>query len=121
MNHPIKLSDTEVEKVMMDGELSNIHVNLAQRLLRAEFPDLNNLLSTLLQEKETTAIEKKENKMLQIIHSTRRHHWIIATTIKSKRQGEILVYDSLFKTLDGKQKKLFLAFSRGYQLLTSRL
>ena len=42
-----KLSDTDVEKVIMGEELSDIHVNLAQRLLQAEFPDLNGLLSTL--------------------------------------------------------------------------
>ena len=116
-----KLSATEIEKVIMGEELSDIHVNLAQRLLRAEFPDLNGLLSTLLQGKETTVIEKKENKMLQIIHSTSRHHWIVATTIGSKREGEVLVYDSLFKTLDRETKKLFTAFSKVYQLLTSRL
>ena len=88
----------------MGEELSDIHVNLAQRLLQAEFPDLNDLLSTLLQGKETTVIEKKENKMLQIIHSTSHHHWIVATTIG--REGEVLVYVSLFKTLDGKPKKV---------------
>lgn len=100
-----KLTATEVEKVIMGEELTDIHVNLAQRLLRAQFPDLNGLLSTLLQGKETTTIEKKE-KMLQIIHSTSRHHWIIATTIGSKQEGEVLVYDSLFKTLDGETKKV---------------
>ena len=101
-----KLSAIEIKKVIMGEELSDIHVNLAQRLLRAEFPDLNGLLSTLLQGKETTVIEKKENKMLQIIHSTSCHHWIVATTTGSKREGEVLVYDSLFKTLDGETKKV---------------
>ena len=90
----------------MGEELSDIHVNLAQRLLRAQFPNLNGLLSTLLQEKDTMAIEKKEKEMLQIIHSTNRHHWIVATTIGSKGEGEVLVYDSLFKTLDGETKKV---------------
>ena len=33
-----KLSATEIEKVIMGKELSDVQVNLAQRLLRAEFP-----------------------------------------------------------------------------------
>ena len=101
-----KLSATEIEKVIMGEELSDIHINLAQRLLRAQFPELNGLLSTLLQGKETSVIEKKEKKMLQIIHSTSRHHWIVATTIGSKGEGDVLVYDSIFKTVDGETKKV---------------
>ena len=57
-----KFSAAAIEKVIMGEELSDIHVNLAQRLLRAEFPDLNGLISTLLQGKETTVIEKKKTK-----------------------------------------------------------
>ena len=101
-----KLSAPEIEKVIMGEELSDVHINLAQRLLRAQFPELNGLLFTLLQGKETSAIEKKEKKMLQIIHSTSRHHWIVATTIGSKGEGDVLVYDSIFKTLDGETKKV---------------
>jgi len=56
------LSATEIEKIIMGEELTDVHINLAQRLLRAQFSELNGLLSTLLQEKETSVIEKgKEN------------------------------------------------------------
>ena len=57
-----KLSATEIEKVIMGKELSDVHINLAQRLLTAQFPELNGLLSTLLQGKETAVIEKKKKK-----------------------------------------------------------
>ena len=50
----------------MGEELSDVHINLAQRLLRAQFPELNGLLSTLLQEKETSVIEKKERKCCKL-------------------------------------------------------
>ena len=55
-----KLSATEIEMVTMGEELSDVHINLAQRLLRAQFPELNGLLSTLLQGKETSVIEKRK-------------------------------------------------------------
>ena len=90
----------------MGEELSDIHINLAQRLLREQFPELCGLLSTLLQGKETSVIEKSDMKMLQIIHSSSHHHWIVATTIGSKGEGDVLVYDSIFKTLDGETKKI---------------
>ena len=83
----------------MGEELSYIHINLAQRLLRAQFPKLCGLFSTLLQGKEASVIEK-EMKMLQITHSSSCHHFIVATTIGSKGEGDVLVYDSIFKTLD---------------------
>lgn len=57
-----KLSATEIEKVIMGEELSDVHINLAQRLLGAQFPELNGLLSTLLQGKETSVIEKQKRK-----------------------------------------------------------
>jgi len=67
------LNATEGEKVIVGEKLSDIHVNLAQRLLRAEFPNPNGLLSTFYKEKKQLLL-KKENKLLQIIQSTSRHH-----------------------------------------------
>ena len=56
-----KLSANEIERIIMGEELSDVHINLDQRLLRAQFPELSGLLSTLLQGKETSVIERKEN------------------------------------------------------------
>ena len=103
----------------MGEELSDVHIYLAQRLLRAQFPELNGLLSTLLQGKRQWLLKKKE--MLQIIHSTSHHHWIVATTIlEAKEKAMFLCMIQSSKLFIGKPKKFFMAFSRVYQLLISR-
>ena len=56
-----KLSANEIKQIIMGEELSDVHINLAQRLVRVQFPELSCLLSTLLQGKETSVIERKEN------------------------------------------------------------
>ena len=108
-----KLSANEIERIIMDKELSDVHINLAQRLLKVQSPELSGLLSTPLQGKETSVIKRKEEKMLQIIHSTSRHHWIVATTIGSKGEGDVLVYDSIFKTLDRETKRVIYGLFKG--------
>ena len=53
-----KLSATEIQRIIMGEELSDVYINLAQKLLRVQFPELNGLLSTLLQGKETSLIRE---------------------------------------------------------------
>ncbi|XP_065910108.1 uncharacterized protein [Dysidea avara] len=93
-----RISDIDPEYVIMGEELSDIHINLAQSLLKAQFPELSGLKSTLLQQKETPELEKQE-KMLQIIHCASRLHWIVATTVGSAGNA-ILIYDSAFRNAD---------------------
>ena len=100
-----KLSNSDIERIIMSEELRDADINLAQRLLRVQFPVLGGLQSTLLQQKEAPIPERKE-KMLQIVHCDSRHHWIVATTIGNKRDaGEVLVYDSIFKNVDRETRK----------------
>ena len=100
-----KLSNSDIERIIMGEELRDADINLAQRLLRVQFPELGGLQSTLLQQKEAPIPERKE-KMLQIVHCDSRHHWIVATTIGNKRDaGEVLVYDSIFKNVDRETRK----------------
>ena len=40
-----------MERIIMGEELSDVDINLAQRLLRVQFPKLGGLQSTLLQQK----------------------------------------------------------------------
>ena len=47
-----RLSDPEMEELMMGVELSDKYINLAQRILKQQFPELNGLNSTLLQLKQ---------------------------------------------------------------------
>ena len=88
----------------MGDELSDLYVNMAQNLLKAQFPQLNGFGSTLLQGKElpvqsTDAVKNK----VQIIHCDKRHHWIVATTVKCEN-GQVLVIDSLYKSIDDETK-----------------
>ena len=99
------MSDIDVEQIIMGEKLCDAHINLAQRLLKAQFPELGGLQSTLLQQKETSVLETKE-KMVQIIHCSSRHHWIVATTTgRNGDAGNILVYDSIFKKVDRETRK----------------
>ena len=99
-----KIGSKEVEEIIMGDELSDLHVNMAQNLLKAQFPQLNGFCSTLLQGKElpvqsTDAVKNK----VQIIHCDKRHHWIVATTVKCVN-GQVLVIDSLYKSIDDETK-----------------
>ena len=47
-----KLSSKEIEDIIMGNDLSDTHINMAQNLLKAQFPLLNGLNSTLLQGKQ---------------------------------------------------------------------
>ena len=101
-----KLSEIDIEGIIMGKELSDADINLAQRLLKAQFPELGGLQSSLLQQKKIPIPEKKE-KMLQIVHCPSHHHWIVATTIGNKGDaGKVLVYDSIFNNVDKETRKI---------------
>ena len=40
----------DLERIIMGEKLSDLEINIAQRLLKLQFPDLNGLDSTLLQQ-----------------------------------------------------------------------
>ena len=99
-----KTGNKEVEEIIMGNELSDLHINMAQNLLKAQFPEFNGFRSTLLQEKElpVQSTDDVKNKV-QIIHCNKRHHWIVATTVKYEN-SQVLVIDSLYKSLDDETK-----------------
>lgn len=88
----------DIERVIMNQKLSDIEINFSQRLLKSQFPEINGLESTLLQDKNHVSKQPNHSK-LQIIHCKERDHWITATTIGCE-VGVIKVYDSLYTTLD---------------------
>jgi len=93
----------ETERIIMGEELDDMHINLAVRLLITQFPDLSCLKSTLLQ--QMSVLEKK-SKMLQIIHCSSCHNWVVATNIKSKTEGCVMMYDSTFKNVDSETREV---------------
>ena len=98
-----RTTDIDTEDIIMGEELSDVHINTAQNLLKVQFPELGGLKSTLLQQKEMPVLEIKE-KVVQIIHCSSRHHWIVATTIGGGGNC-VVVYDSVFKTVDKETRK----------------
>ena len=106
----------------MGNDLSNIHVNLVQSLLKAQFLQLKGLKSTLLQCKDFEQVftEDEITNKLQKIHCSDRHHWIVATTVKCE-QGEMHVYNSLFKTLDDETKATIFRLFRSSATSTPKI
>ena len=98
----LRLNDLEIEKIVMGVELSDVHIDLAQGVLKQQFPELNGLQSTLLQEKEQIMTEDNVKNKIQIINCEKRHHWIVASTanITGGTTDVVTVMDSFYNTID---------------------
>ena len=53
-----RLSDPEMEELIMGVELTDKYINLAQRILKEQFPELNSTLLQLKQQRLTEAMVK---------------------------------------------------------------
>ena len=100
-----RVKHVEIEHIIMGEELSDTEINLAQQLLKTQFPNLNGLQSTLFQEKKMVLTEKSVRNKVQIIHCKSRHHWVVASTVYCNT-GEVKVYDSLFTYSDKEMEKV---------------
>ena len=98
-----RLSDPDIESIIMGAELSDLHINLAQRILKEQFSHINGLESTLLQGKRHTLTEDMVKNKLQIIHCLERHHWVTASTVNNA-PVEVTVMASIFKSIDQETK-----------------
>ena len=95
----------DAERVIIGAELSDITINYAQELLKIQFQQLNGLHSTVLQERKVELSEAQVKNKLQIIHCSKRHHWIVASTVNCKLE-EVRVYDSLFSNIDKQNRNI---------------
>ena len=84
-------------------KLSDLHINLAQQLLKQQFPQLNGLQCTLFQSKKHVGKPLKDQ--LQVIHCRSRDHWIVTSTIRCK-DGVVNIYNSVYSTLDEETKEV---------------
>lgn len=83
------------KKAIENGEmLTDKHINLAQKMLKWQFPDVNGLRWTLLQDKPN---KFPTSNAVQIFH-IKGNHWVCAATHKSGKQ--VLVYDLAYSTWD---------------------
>ena len=93
----IVLTTTDKDGIVNGVKLNDLMINMAQQLLRKQFPRITGLQSTLLQSKIHRAIlTSKEH--LQIIHS-RGNHWIVDSRIQAE-DSVVSVYDSIYNTID---------------------
>ena len=88
-----------VERIIMGEELTDETINQAQQLLKSKYPQFNGFQSTLLQQRKMAPTDREIRNKVQIIHCSRRKHWIIATTVNCK-EGEVRIYDSVFNSCD---------------------
>ena len=64
----ICLSKRDLQKFTGDKELSDLHINVFQNLLKGQINSIGGLQSTLLQQKKSSLSNKKEKKNLQAIN-----------------------------------------------------
>ena len=87
------------EAIIMGQELSDVDINFPQHLLKVQYPKLNRLRSSLLQDKMVTQTENSISNSVQILYCKGRHHWITVTTVNCK-VGKVRVFDSAFSFCD---------------------
>lgn len=94
--------------VSAGGQLTDKHINFAQKLVGNKHKDVYDLQLTLTLHKATRIPVRCTKNLLQIMHC-RTNHWIVASTMLS--HPKVTVYDSLFDSVDANTtsilKKLF--------------
>ena len=88
-------------------ELSDRHIQMAQSIIKKQFPLLGGLRNTLLQEQIVIGCTVNT---IQTVHCNKRKQWVTVTT-KWCQSNKVNVYDMLFNKLDfetkGVVKKVF--------------
>ena len=97
------------EQIIMGQDLSDIEINLAQELLKAQHPGLNGLRSILFQERREATAENNSVNNIQIVHHPGKHHWITVTIVNCK-PGEVKLLIHCLLTVIRKQPEPFIIF-----------
>ena len=103
-----KISKIDFESILMGEKLSDIEINIAQKILKIQFPKLNGLNLTLCQNSDKKT-EFLITNWLQIIFCKDKSHWVVATTIGCE-VGVVKVFDSIFQKLDEESKRCILNY-----------
>ena len=96
----ILLTQDDKEQLSDGRWLNDKHINVAQLLLRKQFPHIDGW-------KETLLLHRKQEKIkqgVQIIHS-RGNHWIVASTLRCSK-SEVQIFDSLHTSVDTDSKNV---------------
>ena len=96
----IQLLESDRKALLTFGyQLNDKHINLAQKLLRNKFPDIEGLTSTLSQSKDC---HQKIRCGLQVIFC-HGNHWITASNLNE--ENVIMVYDSVYASVSDKVRE----------------
>ncbi len=96
--HNIILTESDKEVVVTGLELNDLHIDMYQKLLIAHFPTLKGLSSPL----KLPSMGSWTDNYVQVYHC-RSNHWITVSTLGCK-DGDINVYDSMYKSIDSGTK-----------------
>ena len=96
----IQLTQLDCKEIECGDWLTDKHINYAQAQIKSQF-QIQDLQSTLLQKSTSST-----GNMLQIVHC-RGNHWIVTSTILSP-PGVIMVYDSLYDSIDSETAQIIL-------------
>ena len=89
----ITLTKKDLYQIVGGKELSDLHVNAFQNLVKSKFPHIGGLQSTLLQKRSPLNCADVDMS-LQIIH-TRRSHWAALQFC----DGNVYLYDSAYMSI----------------------
>ena len=100
----IQLLDSDIVALHSE-QLTDLHVDFAQEILRGQFPSIFGLRSIHLPSTSSYKMPKlsRNSVFLQIVHS-RGNHWITISAIGLA--SSVKVYDSFYSTIDEETKKL---------------
>ena len=96
------LTEADKDRIISGETLTDLHINVAQELIKRQFPHISGLQSTLVLPKTQKVTVTAAHA--QIIHS-RGNHWIVASNIGCNAP-KVLVYDSLYSCVDAQTMKL---------------
>jgi len=99
--HKIRLSLEDRNTVSNGRQLNDKHINFVQIILKEKFPNITGLQLTLLQTKFKLDIHMP---LVQILH-VHGDHWIAISNLQCET-GKILIYDSVFNTVDSQVRQL---------------
>ena len=89
----VALSRKDMQQILGGKELSDLHVDAFQNLVKTCFPHIHGLQSTLFQLKSPLQCQEPGAKCLQIIH-TRQSHWAALQVSGS----DVCLYDSAYSS-----------------------
>ena len=92
----LKLNIEDKIAIERQEKLNDKHMNFAQALLQCQYPDVEGLRCTLLQDRLKLDCSSKTSVQILHVHG---NHWITVSNVNCP-SGEVQVYDSIYSSLN---------------------